>query len=115
MLLTLFAYLIWKEARDQNRDPDTDEAWNKIIVSTLFLIFLWPFILIKLGEQLEQDKHKHRWVISISCVTLLVSAFAGIGGYLIFGILTAATKMIGYLYYANKIHQETKINEETLN
>ena len=112
MLLTLFAYLIWKEARDQNRDPDTDEAWNKIIVSALFLIFLWPFILIKLGEQLEQDKHKHRWVVSITCLALLVSAFSGVGGYLIFGILIAITKMIGYLYYTYKITAESQKETE---
>ena len=108
MLLTLFAYLIWKDARDRDRDPDTDEAWNNLVTSALFLIFLWPFILVKLGEQLEQDRHKHTWVISILCFTILLSAFSGIGGYLLVGILIALTKAIGYLYYVNKIYVESQ-------
>jgi uncharacterized membrane protein len=108
MLLTLFAYLIWKDARDRDRDPDTDEAWNQIVISALFLIFLWPFILIRLGEQLEQDKHKHVWVVSITCLALLVSAFSGVGGYLLLGIFIALAKGIGYLYYAYKIQLETE-------
>jgi uncharacterized membrane protein len=111
MLLTLFAYLIWKDGRDRDRDPDTDEAMNKLLISALLLIFLWPFILIKLGEQLEQDKHKHTWVISITCFTLLLAAFSGIGGYLALGIFIALAKAIGYLYYAYKI--STKTQEET--
>lgn len=111
MLLTLFAYLIWKDGRERDRDPDTDEAWNKLLISALFLIFMWPFILIKLGEQLEQDRHKHIWVISITCFTLLLAAFSGIGGYLSFGMFIALVKGIGYLYYAYKI--TAKSNEET--
>jgi hypothetical protein len=111
MLLTLFAYLIWKDGRDRDRDPDTDEAWNQLFISFLSIIFLWPFILIKLGEQLEQDKHQHIWVISISCFTLLLAAFSGIGGYLALGIFIALAKAIGYLYYAYKIPVESQ--EET--
>ena len=111
MLLTLFAYLIWKDGRDRDRDPDTDEAMRQLFISALFLIFLWPFILIKLGEQLEQDRHRHIWVISITCFTLLLSAFSGIGGYLAFGIFIALAKAIGYLYYAYKI--STKSQQET--
>jgi hypothetical protein len=112
MLLTLFAYLIWKDGRDRDRDPDVDEAWNKLLTNALFLIFLWPFILIRLGEQLEQDKHKQIWVISISCITLLIAAFSGIGGYLAFGIFIGMVKAIGYLYYANKIHLESLKEKE---
>lgn len=108
MLLTLFAYLIWKDGRDRDRDPDTDEAWNRLFISFLFLMFLWPFILIKLGEQLEQDKHRNVWVVSITCFTLLLSAFSGIGGYLAFGIFIALAKGIGYLYYAYKINAESQ-------
>ena len=111
MLLTLFAYLIWKDGRDRDRDPDTDEAMRQLFISTLFLIFMWPFILIKLGEQLEQDRHKHVWVISITCFTLLLSAFSGIGGYLAFGIFIALAKATGYLYYAYKI--SAKSQQET--
>ena len=111
MLLTIFAYLIWKDGRDRDRDPDTDEAWTELFISALFLIFMWPFILIKLGEQLEQDRHRHIWVISITCFTLLLSAFSGIGGYLAFGIFIALAKAIGYLYYAYKI--STKSQQET--
>jgi hypothetical protein len=112
MLLTIFAYLIWKDGRDRDRDPDTDEAYNKIVIDALLLIFLWPFILIKLGEQLEQDKYRHRWVISISCLALLISAFSGVGGYLAFGILVGITKAIGYLYYAYKITAESQKETE---
>lgn len=111
MLLTLFAYLIWKDGRDRDRNPEVDEAWNKIVINALLLIFLWPFILINLGEQLEQDKHKRIWVISISCFALLLSAFSGIGGYLAFGMFIGLIKMIGYLYIAYKIPVESK--EET--
>jgi hypothetical protein len=112
MLLTLFAYLIWKDGRDRDRDPDTDEAWNKLIISSLFLIFLWPFILINLGQQLEKDRYRHIWVISISCLTLLTAAFSGIGGYLLLGIIIALVKGIGYLYYVNKIHVESQKETE---
>lgn len=111
MLLTLFAYLIWKDGRDRDRDPDTDEAWTKLFISALFLIIMWPFILIKLGEQLEQDRHKLIWAISITCFTLLLAAFTGIGGYLALGIFIALAKGTGYLYYAYKI--STKSQQET--
>ena len=111
MLLTLFAYLIWQDGRDRDRDPETEEAMNNILISALLLIFLWPFILINLSEQLEQDRHRHIWVVSITCFTLLLAAFSGIGGYLALGIFIALAKAIGYLYYAYKI--STKTQEET--
>lgn len=112
MLLTLFAYLIWKDGRERDRDPDVDEAWNRILISALFLVFLWPFILIRLGEQLEQDRHIHIWVISVTCFAILLSAFSGIGGYLAFGIFIAFIKMIGYLYYAYKLPVESQKETE---
>ena len=112
MLLTLFAYLIWKDGRDKDRNPETEEAWNKMLISALLLIFLWPFILINLGEQLEQEKHRHIWVISISCFTLLLAAFSGIGGYLVFGMFVGLVKAIGYLYYAYKIPVESQEEAE---
>jgi hypothetical protein len=108
MLLTLFAYLIWKDGRDRDRDPDTDEAMRQLFISFLSLMVLWPFILIKLGEQLEQDKHKHVWVISITCFAILLATFSGIGGYLAFGMFIALVKGIGYLYYAYKIPVESQ-------
>ena len=111
MLLTLFAYLIWKDGRDRDRDPETEETMNNLLISALLLIFLWPFILINLSEQLEQDRHRHVLVVSITCFTLLLSAFSGIGGYLAFGIFIALAKATGYLYYAYKI--SAKSQQET--
>ena len=111
MLLTLFAYLIWKDGRDRDRDPETDETMNNLLISALLLIFLWPFILINLSEQLEQDKHRHVWVVSITFFTLILAVFSGVGGYLAFGIFIALAKAIGYLYYAYKI--STKSQQET--
>jgi hypothetical protein len=112
MLLTLFAYLIWQDGRERDRDPETDEDMSKLLASALLLIFLWPFILINLSEQLEQEKHRHIWVISITCFTLLLAAFSGIGGYLAFGIFIALAKGIGYLYYAYKISAESQKETE---
>ena len=111
MLLTLFAYLIWQDGRERDRDPETDETFKDLRDNALILIFLWPLVLINLGKQLEQEKHKSIWVVSITCFTLLLSAFSGIGGYLAFGIFIALAKAIGYLYYAYKI--STKSQQET--
>ena len=111
MLLTLFAYLIWQDGRDRDRDPETEETMNNLLISALLLIFLWPFILINLSEQLEQDRHRHIWVVSITLFTLILAVFSGVGGYLAFGIFIALAKAIGYLYYAYKII--TKSQQET--
>jgi hypothetical protein len=46
--------------------------------------------------------------VSVTCFTLLLSAFSGIGGYLAFGIFIALAKGIGYLYYAYKINAESQ-------
>jgi hypothetical protein len=108
----LFAYLIWQDGRDRDRDPETEETFKELRNNALLLIFLWPFILINLGKQLEQEKHKSIWVASIVCFTLLLAAFSGIGGYLALGIFIALAKGIGYLYYAYKIPVESQQETE---
>lgn len=107
MLLTIFAYLIWKDGRDRDRDPDTDEFMQEKALNALGLIFLWPFLLVILGKDLEKDKHRNNWVISIVSFAILSLAFGGIGLYLALGIIIAVIKAVGYLYYAYKIHNET--------
>jgi hypothetical protein len=102
MLLTLFAYLIWKDGRDRDLDPETEEFMEEKLINALMLIFLWPFMLIILGKDLEKDKHQRNWVIAVASAGLLSLAFGGIGLYLVLGIGIATTKGIGYLYYAYK-------------
>ena len=107
MLLTIFAYLIWKDGRDRDRDPDTDEFMQEKVINALGLIFLWPFMLIILGKDLEKDRHRHNWTIAVASFGILSLAFGGIGLYLALGIIIASVKAVGYLYYAYKIHNET--------
>jgi hypothetical protein len=108
MLLTIFAYLIWKDARERDQDPDSDEFMKEKAINALLLMFLWPFMLIILGKDLEKDKHRHNWTIAVASAGVLSLAFGGIGLYLALGMIIAVVKVVGYLYYAYKIYNETK-------
>lgn len=111
MLATIFTYLIWKDLREQNEDPDSREFMEEKVRNALILFFLWPVILINLAQQLEEERHKKIWVISVLSFTILSSALGGIGLYLLIGITLGAIKLIGYLTIAYRL--QLKKEKET--
>lgn len=105
MLLTLLAYGIYREVRNENYDPDISEEMGRLVRGCVILWFFWPFIVIPLGAQLLTSRQRRTWYWSFSLLTLL-SLIGGLGAYLLVGIFISLVKAIGYLTIAYRVQQQ---------
>lgn len=108
MILTLLAYLIYRDVRsiqEQPLDPYGGPPAQKTFEATLMMIFLWPIVLIPVGQKLESIKHQHIWTLFWATAGILSLALGAV--YLIIGITLALIKGTAYTYYFFKYTQES--------
>jgi hypothetical protein len=108
MLLTLFAYLIYRDVRtisEQPLDPYGGPPARDTLQAAILMIFLWPLVLIPVGQKLESPRHQHIWTLFWACAGILSLAFGAV--YLIIGITLAMIKGTAYTYYYFKYAQES--------
>lgn len=109
MLLTLFAYLIYRDVRsisEQQLDPYGGPTQQQTLQAALLMIFLWPIVLIPVGQQLESTKHQRIWTLFWAAAGILSLALGAV--YLVIGITLAMIKGISYTYYFFKHSQESQ-------
>jgi hypothetical protein len=108
MILTLLAYLIYRDVKniaEDGLDPYGGPSNTQIITAGLMMVFFWPIVLIPVGQQLESTKHQKIWTISWASAGILSLAFGAV--YLVIGITLAMIKGLGYTYYMYKYSQES--------
>jgi len=102
MLLTIFGYLIYRELRDINTEPETNDEILEWVLKGIAVILFWPYFLARLEKYQETDGQRTRLIVTICVVAILSVAF---GFYLIIGALIAVTRATAYLYTVYKIQQ----------
>lgn len=113
MILTLIAYGIYTQIRDETRDPETDESISNLLLHVFGLVLFWPIYVIPLGTRLATQRQQHIWYIGVFNVAL-VSVILGLIPYLLLGLLVLAVAVFGYIYYGLKIYREREAASHNL-
>lgn len=82
MLLTFLVYQILREARDATRNRDVDMFFRMLALKGLAMIFVWPFVVFRLGTHLQTTRAHVIWYsffLTLMLASLVTATYIAIG------------------------------------